>query len=163
METVSYMLQSAVEIDDIDQLILPPDNGFSIIWLDISERPDLSILAAREAPDFGYAICTWFYSRPGARNMIIGLRIELRQPRLLLHLAIKPERYYDQLATMAAYGNLWIVPGPPPDHLRGTMEMDSTTFTQAVINQVGAGLFLTLEPHLVQELRTQLTEWKRAH
>jgi hypothetical protein len=164
MEDITLMFRSAVPIDDIDQLMMPPNDGFSIIWIDSSDRPDLNVLGARHtAGEDGFAICTWFYAGAGERKMIIGLRIEMRQPtRIVFHLAFKVEAYYEQLSTIARYGKFWIVPGPPPNHLRGTIEMDAPTLVRQVINYCGEGLMIELEPHLVEELRTQLATWKQA-
>src|SRR5713226_7617905 len=41
---IALLLKAALPIDDVDQ-ILAPDLSFAIIWLDISERPDLQVLA----------------------------------------------------------------------------------------------------------------------
>jgi hypothetical protein len=160
---LGLLLRSSLPIDDIDQLLMPPNDGFSIIWVDISERPDLATLAERSAQEPGYAVCTWFYGNPGKRNMLIGLRIAMRQPtRAVLVLVFKVEKFLEQLATIARYGKLWIVPGPPPDHLVGRQEMDARGFTEKVIKFAGQGLFIELEPHLVAELQAQLAAWKRA-
>lgn len=158
---LGLLLRSALPIDDIDQLVIPPNDGFSIIWVDIAERPDLAALAERNAEEPGYAVCTWFYGNSGKRTMLIGLRVAMRQPtRAVLVLVFKVEKYVEQLLTIARSGKLWIVPGPPPAHLVGTQEMDARTFTEKVVNVAGQGLFIELEPDLVAELRTQLTEWK---
>ena len=76
-------------------------------------------------------------------------------------LVFKVERFVEQLSTIARYRKLWIVPGPPPTHLVGTQEMDAQTFTEKVVNVAGQGVLIELESHLVEELRTQLDEWKR--
>jgi len=159
---LGLMLRSALPIDDIDQLIMPPNDGMSIIWVDISERPDLAALTERSAQEPGYAVCTWFYGNPGKRNMLVGLRVAMKRPtNTVFVLTFKVEKFIEQLLMIARYGKLWIVPGPPPDHLVGTQEMDARTFTEKVINYSGQGVLIELEPHLAAELRTQLDEWKR--
>jgi hypothetical protein len=144
---LGLLLRSALSIDDIDQLIIPPNDGMSIIWVDISERPDLAALAERSAQEPGYAVCTWFYGNPGKRNMLV--------------LAFKVEKFVEQLSTIARYGKLWVVPGPPPASLVGTQEMNARTFIEKVVNVVGQGVLIELESHLVEELRTQIDKWKR--
>lgn len=162
MEDVPLMLHAALPIDDVDRLMLSPTDGLAVIWVDISERPDLQVLAARHEQESGYCICTWFYANPGKRNMVVGLRVEMRQPtRTVFHLAFKVERYLDQLSLIAQAGKLWIVPGPPPDHLTGTIPMTPLDFLRKVVTFSGQGLTIELEPHLVEELREQLAEWKR--
>jgi hypothetical protein len=159
---LGLLLRSALPIDDIDQLLTPPDDGFSIIWVDISERPDLAALAERSVQEPGYAVCTWFYGNPGKRTLLIGLRVAMKQPtQTVFTLVFKVERYVEQLSTIARYGKFWIVPGPPPAHLVGTQEMDAQTFTEKVVNVAGQGLLIELEPDLVAELQAQLAEWKR--
>lgn len=44
---IGLLLRSALSIDDIDQLLMPPNDGMSIIWVDISERPDLAAPVSR--------------------------------------------------------------------------------------------------------------------
>jgi hypothetical protein len=156
------MLRSALSIDDIDQLRLPPSDGMSIIWVDISERPDLAALAGRCTQELGAAVCTWFYGNPGKRNMIVGLRVALQPPtNTVCVLAIQVERFAGTLSIVAQYGKLWIVPGPPQAHLAGTQEMDAQTIITKVVNYSGQGVLIELESHLVKELRTQLDEWKQ--
>jgi hypothetical protein len=86
----------------------------------------------------------------------------MKQPtQTVFTLAFKVERFVEQLSTIARYGKLWIVPGPPPVHLVGTQEMDAQTFLSQVVNFASQGVLIELEPHLIAELRTQLDEWKR--
>ncbi|SRR6266487_4867509 len=159
---LGLMLRSALSIVDIDQLLMPANDGMSIIWVDIAERPDLAALAERSAQESGFAVCTWFYGNPGKRNMLVGLRVAMKQPTTTVFtLAFKAERYVEQLSTIARYGKFWIVPGPPPAHLVGTQKMDTQTFITKVINFAGQGVLIELELHLIAELRTQLDEWKR--
>lgn len=159
---LGLLLHSALSIDDIDQLLIPPNDGMSIIWVDISERPDLTALAERSAQESGFAVCIWFYGNPGKRNMLVGLRVAMKQPtNTVFTLVFKVERYVEQLLTIARYGKLWIVPGPPPAYLVGTQEMDAQTFLSQVVDVAGQGVLIELEPHLVAELQTQLDDWKR--
>jgi hypothetical protein len=58
---LGLLLRSALPIDDIDQLLMPPNDGMSIIWVDISQRPDLAALAERSAQEPGYAVCTFLW------------------------------------------------------------------------------------------------------
>ena len=162
MEDLELALKSALPIDDIDRILISPTDGIALVWVDIQERPDLTTLAARHGQEEGFCICTLFYGNPGKRSMIIGLRIEMRQPtRTVFHLAFKVERYIDQLSLFAQFGKIWVVPGPPPAHLTGTQEMDMQTFIEKVMNFAGNGIVIELEPKLVADLRTLLDEWKR--
>ncbi len=78
-EEIALLLKSAIPIDNVDQ-ILSPGLSFAIIWIDISERPDLQVLAEKDTLTDGFSICTWFYANPGKRNIRMGLRVEIRQP-----------------------------------------------------------------------------------
>jgi len=161
MEDLALALKSALLIDDIDRLIVGPADGLAIVWVDIQERPDLATLAVRHGQEEGYCICTLFYGNAGSRNMIIGLRVEMRQPtRTVFHLAFKVERYIDQLSLFAQFGKIWVVPGPPPAHLTGTQEMDIQTFIEKVVNFAGNGVVIELEPDLVADLRGLIDRWK---
>src|SRR5713101_8836435 len=118
------LLRSALRIDDIDQLHLPPTERISVIWVDISERPDLAALAVRSAQESGDAICTWFSRNLGTRKMLMGLRVAMTQPTTAVFtLAFPLERFAGHLLTITKYGKLWIVPGPPLPHPVGTREM----------------------------------------
>jgi hypothetical protein len=152
-EEIALLLTSAIPIDDVDQL-LAPDLSFAVIWIDISERPDLQVLAEKDTLADGFSIITFFYANPGKHNMRLGMRIEMRQPvHFVLPLVFKVSAYVDQLTTISQDGNVWIVPGPPPAHLVGLIEMNPAAFLKQVVAYSGQGLFLTLQDHLVAELR----------
>lgn len=51
MEDLALMLRSALLIDDIDQLMMSPTDGLAVVWVNISERPDLHALAGRHDGD----------------------------------------------------------------------------------------------------------------
>lgn len=160
-EEIALLLKTAIPIDDVDQM-LSPVLSFAVIWIDISERPDLQVLARQEPLENGYSICTWFYANPGKRNMRMGLRVEMRQPvHFVLPLVFKVSEYIDQLTTISEHGNFWVVPGPPLGHLVGSTEMTAARFMEQVVAYSGLGLFLTLQDDLVAELRERLAEWKR--
>lgn len=159
-EEIALLLRAAIPIDAIDQM-LSPDLSFAIIWIDISERPDLQVLAEKDTQADGFSIVTFFYANPGKRNMHIGMRVEMRQPvRFVLPLVFKVSDYVDQLTTISQDRNFWIVPGPPPGHLTSSTEMDSAAFLDQIVAYSGQGLFLTLQDHLIAELRTRLAEWR---
>lgn len=159
--SAELMLKSAIPIDDIDQLITGPDDGLAIVWVDISERPDLQILAEQHQGEQGYCVLTFYYGNQGKHNMLILLRMEMRKPtRAVFHLAFKVAQYPEQLRTIGKYGKMWIVPGPPPAHLVGTQAMTFKDLREKVIAYCGAGLQIELEPHLRVELAEQLATWK---
>ncbi|GHO63776.1 hypothetical protein KSC_026680 [Ktedonobacter sp. SOSP1-52] len=162
MEDLTLMLRSAIPVDDVDILMLSPGNGIAVIWLNLSERPDVKTLLDRHAEEGGYAICTWFYGNLGKHNMLVGLRVEMREPtRSVFHLAFKVKDHQEPLSLIAQAGKLWCVPGPPPAHLVGTMEMTVHDFVQKVVNYSGQGMMIELQPHLIAELQQHLDEWKR--
>ena len=72
-EEIALLLKSAIPIDDVDQM-LSPGLSFAIIWIDISERPDLQVFAEKDTRADGFSIVTFFYANPGRRNMRIGMR-----------------------------------------------------------------------------------------
>ena len=161
-DEIALLFKTAVPIDDIDQLKTGPNDGFSIVWIDTQDRPDLQMLSSHTPSGDGFSICTWFYAGPGQRKMHIGLRVEMRQPQhFTLALDFKVERYIEQLQMIARTGKLWIVPGPIPSYLVGTQEMTLNEFMSKVMNVAGQGLFVELEEHLVEELREQLQAWQR--
>lgn len=156
------MLRSALRIDDIDQLRLSPTEGISVIWVDISKRPDLAALAVHHAPEPGVAVCTWFHGNPGKRTLLVGLRIALKKPApAMFTLLFQVERLAGHLSLIARYGKLWVVPGPPQAHLVGTQEMDAHLFLRNMVKYSGQGVLIELESPLVTAVRAQLDEWKR--
>jgi hypothetical protein len=156
------MLRSALRIDDIDQLRLSPHEGISVIWVDISERPDLAALAVQSAHASSEAVHTCFSGTPGTQNMLVGLHIVLKRPTTAVFTLVFPlERFVGHLLTIAKYGKLWIVPGPPFPHVVGTEGMDAQTFLTHIARYAGQGVLLELESPLVRALRTQRDEWRQ--
>jgi len=154
--------RTAVPVDDVDELRMSATSGFAVVWLDISDRPDLVVLQDKERTLDGYSVLTWFYNRPGAHNMQICLHVQMREPvQFALSLIFDVRRYISQLEAIARYGALWLVVGPPPDFLVGTQAMTAVQFTQKVASHTGNGLHISLQPHLIAELREKLAEWKR--
>ncbi|HEY4036201.1 MAG TPA: hypothetical protein VGL94_19755 [Ktedonobacteraceae bacterium] len=164
MEDLELALRSALPIDNIDRVLFDQDDGIVLVWVDMQERPDVATLAARHGEEEGSCTCTCtlFSGNQNKRNMILGLRIEMRTPtRTAFHLAFKVERYIKQLSLFAQFGKLWIVPGPPPAYLTGTQEMDLQTFIEKVMNFAGQGIMIELEPTLVADVQALLDEWKQ--
>lgn len=160
-EEVALLLTSAIPIDDVDQM-LAPGLSFAIIWVNISERPDLQALAEKEGLAEGFSIVTFFYANPGKRDMRLGMRVEMRQPvRFVLPLVFSVSKYIEQLTTISRDGNFWIVPGPPPVHLTGSRKIPAADILHQIVAYSGQGLFITLQDHLAAELRERLAEWKR--
>src|SRR5579859_6974301 len=123
-EDIYLAYRTAIKIDDIDRFITPERKIMAVIWLDLQDRPDMHYLAERHKDTQGYCVCTWFYNRPGERNMEIGLYVEMRQPtRTAFSIVMRAKDYPDQLEAIAHDGQLWLVPGPPPAHLVGTQAM----------------------------------------
>ena len=152
-------LRSALSIDDIDHLHVPPNDGISIIWVDISERPDLEVLTVRRVQKPNDVESIWFFENPCRRNMFVGLQVALKQPAAIVFvLAFQVERLVGHLSMIAKYGKLWIVPGPPHAHLVGTQAMNAHT---GIIPVSGQGVLIKLEAHQVTYLRARLDEWKR--
>lgn len=153
---VKLMLESALPIDDVDQVMLP-DVSIVLVWVDIQDRPDLADLAALHGESGGMVLLTWFAAHPAERRMQIGLRIEMRAAtRVVFHLAFKVERYRERLSTLARYGQLWIVPGPPPAGLTGTRLMDM----RGLAAVASRGVSIELEPSMKTALYEQLVTWK---
>ncbi len=67
-EEIALLLKSAIPIDDVDQM-LAPGLSFAIIWIDISERPDLQALAEK---DRKYALFLSFCDQrqPGKQRIL---------------------------------------------------------------------------------------------
>lgn len=160
MHEITLMLRSALPIYEVDRFMSGPTDSLAIVWVDITERPDLNILAARHKQESGYCIFTWFYGNPGKQNMFVGLRADMRQPtRTVFHLIFNVERFIDQLSLVAQTGKIWIVPGPPPDYGIGASPMTVQDILQKVASFAGQGVALELEPLLTVGLRDMLDQW----
>ncbi|GCE30277.1 hypothetical protein KDA_57610 [Dictyobacter alpinus] len=159
--SIDELRREALPIDEISQMQLQ-QQIFEVIWVDISDRPDLAVLSSTKQSEESEALCTWWYANPGKHTMQIGLRIEVQQPApMIIQLAFKVSQYQEELALLARHGKLWIVPGPPPIKVTGTVELDQRTFLNRILDTNGQGLFVGLPEQLVTELRSQLAEWKR--
>ncbi|GCF11170.1 hypothetical protein [Dictyobacter arantiisoli] len=154
------MLAAALPIDALQHMFLE-QGGFVVVWVDISERQDLEILAAQEQASEEDATCSWYYAHPGKHNMLLGLHIVAHQPAQMdMLLVFRMSQMFDQLSEIARLSTLWIVPGPPPIPLTGRIEMKAETFVPRILNVNGQGLFLHLPATQVAELRAELAKWK---
>jgi hypothetical protein len=161
-EDIRLAFDTAVPVDDVDQMMIAHNKWLAVVWLNLSDRPDLAHLAERHLQESGYAVCTWFFANPGKRNMHVGLYVEMRQPtRTAFSVVFKVSKYLDQLSTIAQDGLFWIMPGPPPAHLTGMQVMSAQDIINKIVAHSGNGLHIELEPHLIEELRNQLTGWKK--
>ncbi len=155
--TVKLMVESALPIDDIDQIAMLPGRTLILVWADVQDRPDLADLAARQGGGAGTFLMTWFAANPGARNMIIGLRVEMEAAEsCVFHLAFKVARYLPELEILAQSGQFWVVPGPP-NNLTGT-RIRNTREMMAIGEK---GVQFELGPDMQAMLRNQLTAWKQ--
>ncbi len=156
--TVRLMLESALPIDDIDQITMLPGREIILVWIDIQDRPDLTDLAARHGTGGGTFLMTWFAAAPGKRKMIIGLRVEMEAAtRVVFHLAFRVEQWLPELEILAKSGQLWVVPGPPPAHLTGTRMIEARE-----MKAIGEkGVQFELGPDMQAVLHDQLTAWKQ--
>lgn len=154
---VKLMLESALPIDAIDQITMLPGKTLLLVWVDIQDRPDLSDLAELHGQGPGTFLMTWFAANPGARNMIIGLRVEMEATHVVFHLAFQVERYLPELEILAESGLLWVVPGPPNENLTGTRVMN----TREMRAMGEKGVQFELGPDMQAVLRGQLAIWKQ--
>jgi hypothetical protein len=155
--TVRLMFESALPIDDIDQMTMLPGKTRILVWVDMQDRPDLSDLAALHGQGPGTFLMTWFAANPGVRNMIIGLRVEMEATRVVLHLAFQVKRYLPELEILAESGLLWVVPGPPNPMLSGTGFLNMRE-----MRALGEkGVQFELGPDMRAVLAGQLAIWKQ--
>lgn len=162
MDDLGLLLKAALPIDNIDRVLFDQHDGMMLVWVDLQDRPDVALLAALHGEEEGDCTCTLFSGNYNKRNMILGLRVEMRKPtHAVFHLAFKVERYIKQLSLFAQFGKLWIVPGPPPAHLTGIQSMDLQTFIEKVVDFAGQGITIELEPKLVADLKALLDDWKQ--
>jgi len=154
---VKLMLDSALPIDDIDQITMLPGRTLILVWVDVQDRPDLADLAALHGQGKGTFLMTWFVANPGARNMIVGLRIEMEATSVAFHLAFRVECYLPELEILAESGQLWVVPGPPNESLTGIRVMN-TREMRAIGEK---GVQFELGPDMRAVLHGQLTIWKQ--
>jgi hypothetical protein len=153
------MLESALPIDDVDQITMLPGRTLILVWVDVQDRPDLADLAALQGGGPSTFLMTWFAAAPGKRNMIIGLRVEMEATSVVFHLAFKVERYLPELEILVESGLLWVVPGPPNPVLPG-IGVRNAREMQAIGEK---GVQFELGPDMQAVLRNQLTVWKQRH
>ncbi len=114
--SLTYAEEIALPIDDVDQ-VLAPGLRFAVIWVDLSEHPDIQVLAEQDTLADGFSTGTWFYDSPGKQNMRIVLRVEIDQPiHFVIALAFNVHQCINQLMTIGRDGSFWVVPGPLPSH-----------------------------------------------
>jgi hypothetical protein len=57
---VKLLLESALPIDNFDQMIMLPGKTLILVWIDMQDRPDLSDMADLHGPGKGTFFMTWF-------------------------------------------------------------------------------------------------------
>ena len=162
-EELLLLFTTALPIINIDQFLYPGAST-PLIWVNLSDRPDLQVLAEQgDLNQDKLFICTWFYVMPGTDMMGIGLRIKMHSPpHLSLSLVFPLKHDYEQLITLSQEGSLWVLPGPAPEDLQDMLvENDVGGFFERVSTRCGQGLFVTLAPDLVEDLRKQLAGWEK--
>lgn len=159
-EEMELAYRTAVSIDDVDYLVMSETEGFAVVWIDTNDRPDLATLSSQTPMPEGYSVLNWFYQAPGKRTMQICLHVQMKRPvQYAFSLVFPVARYVNALSQVARQGRIWVVPGPPPNHLRGQIAMTPTDFLQQVVSSAGQGLLITLQPSLVEELRQACSGW----
>jgi hypothetical protein len=161
-EELMFLFKTALPIEGIDQFLYPGASTI-LVWVNISDRPNLRVLAEQgELNRDKMFICTWFYVMPATPMMGIGLRVKMHEsPHLTLSLLFPLAYDFDSLSTLSIEGNIWILAGPRPSDLGELLVGDDATgFLEQVVARSGQGLYITLAPDLVEELRKQLAGWK---
>ena len=160
IESLRLLARSALPIDNIASITIPASNdGIGVVWVDLSERPDLVSVIEQSAQDGGHARMDWFYRYLGRRDMSIGMRIEMEYPtKTVLALMFEVEKYIEWLSMVARHGKIWILPGPIPEFLVGrSRDMHPDVFME----RVGQGLLMGFDsPSDAVELRSQLAQWE---
>ena len=164
-EELLLLFTTALPINSMSE-ILYPGASTVLVWVDLTDRSDLEILAVQgDLNKDKLFICTWFYVMPSTPLMGVGLRIKMHEsPHISLSLVFPLEHYYDQLVTMSAEGSLWILPEPAPLNLASMLVgNDVAGFFERVAAHCGQGLFVELSPDLIEELRKQLASWSEQY
>jgi hypothetical protein len=158
-ETARLLVQTALPIDAIDQIIgVIPGRTATLVWVDLQDRPDLLHMNQRHASGSGDFVATWFFVESGKRQMLVGLRVEVRAPFTATFSLVFPmKRYFPQLESIAEDGLIWVEPGPPPDTPARIQAMS----VEELLAVVGDGISLDLEEPQRQQLREQLAAWKQ--
>lgn len=160
-EELMALFKTALLIEGIDQFIYPGSTTI-LVWVNLADRPDLQVLAEQGELNKGKMfICTWFYIMPNTPMMGIGLRIKMHESPYLTFSLVFPLKYdLDSLTTLSSEGNIWILSGPRPKDLADLLVGDDATrFLEQIVERSGQGLYVTLSPDLIEELRKQLLGW----
>jgi hypothetical protein len=164
-EELLLLFTTALPISQIDQIVYPGVSTI-LIWVDLSDRPDLKVLAEQgELNKNKMFICMLFYVMPGDPMMGIGLQVKMHEPPHLTFSLVFPLKYdFDQLTTLSTEGNFWLLPGPRPSDLGDMLAGENVIlFFERVAARCGQGLYITLAPDLVEELRKQLASWEKQY
>jgi hypothetical protein len=160
-EELRLLFTTALPIAGIDQFLYPGSSTI-LVWVNLADRPDLSVLAEQgELNRDKMFICTWFYVMPATPKMGIGLRVKMHEPPHLTLSLVFPFQYdFESLTTLSTEGNMWLLSGPRPSDLGDLLVGDDAAgFLEQVVARSGQGLYVTLAPDLVEELRKQLSSW----
>ena len=92
-EELMYLFTTALPISQIDQMVYPGVST-ALIWVDLSDRPDLQVLASQgDLNTDKMFICTMFYVMPTTPMMGIGLRVKMHESPHLTFSLVFPLKY----------------------------------------------------------------------
>jgi hypothetical protein len=173
-ETAGFMMEEVAPIqrDDLARVALPVlhidflgsgSDAVSLIWIDLSERPDLVQMAQGHRGEQGFAECTWHAPDLVQRDASIYFRLQARIPTqsamiLGFHLAT----YHINLLRIASDRFLWVMGGPRPDYLLEEYAADPTDLVERLRAARGEGIRLGLHPVLALQLETLVKTWREA-
>lgn len=156
------MRKIALPVQHIDCLGSGAD-AVAIIWIDLSERPDLVQVAQGHLGERGIAECTWYAPDLAQRNAHLYFRLQAQQPtQNVLILGLDLATYHTQLSRIARDRFLWIMGGPRPDYLVEEYANDPADLSERLTTARGQGITLGLHPTLAQELEALLLTWQEA-
>ena len=116
----------ALHVQHIDFLSSGSD-AIALIWIDLSERPDLIQMAQGHLGEQGMASCSWHAPNLSLRDAHIYFRLQARTPtQSVLILGFNLATYHMQLSRIARDRFLWVMSGPRPDYIVEEYAADPT-------------------------------------
>ncbi|MBA2395798.1 MAG: hypothetical protein H0V70_23980 [Ktedonobacteraceae bacterium] len=132
-----------------------PYKPLTMLWLDISKRPefrDLARVHATEGP--GKNTLTWTYINQGRLDCYFVLHVVMRTPvRTSFRIPIFVREWSKILDTVSQTGAISLLAGPPVKWRDLITTLDPVALEETIYTQSGGGITLTFDDEMKRELR----------
>ena len=139
------------------------DKVLSLVWLDMSKRPELRDLARVHATEGeGESIFTWVYIDEDKEDCYFVLNVKMQKTvRETFRFPIRMQEWAPLVEVISRTGSLSILAGPPVAWRKLLPTMEPAALLQMIYNQARGDVTLEMSVETRSELRRHYEAWVR--